>query len=51
MSEEGKVGFVTMGEAKAKPVEVRELGVGMLGYAFMGRTHSNATIQKRSVRT
>lgn len=45
MSEEGKVGFVTMGEVKAKPVEVRELGVGMLGYAFMGRAHSNAWLR------
>jgi predicted dehydrogenase len=24
------------------PAEVREIGVGMLGYAFMGKAHSNA---------
>lgn len=42
MSEEERVGFVTMGEVKGKPVEVRDIGVGMLGYAFMGRAHSNA---------
>jgi predicted dehydrogenase len=39
MAEE--VGFVTMAGAKAtKPVP--EIGVGMLGYAFMGKAHSNA---------
>ncbi|MGQ9626199.1 MAG: Gfo/Idh/MocA family protein [Anaerolineae bacterium] len=40
MSEE-KVGFVTMGEV-ARAGEVPEIGVGMLGYAFMGKAHSNA---------
>src|SRR5919109_850133 len=36
-----EVGFVTMGKA-AGAVEVRPIGVGMLGYAFMGKAHSNA---------
>jgi predicted dehydrogenase len=40
MSEE-KVGFVTMGQAEAD-AEIAEIGVGMLGYAFMGKAHSNA---------
>jgi predicted dehydrogenase len=40
MTEE-KVGFVTMGQA-AEAGEVRTIGVGMLGYAFMGKAHSNA---------
>jgi predicted dehydrogenase len=35
------VGFVTMGEARGGG-DVREIGVGMLGYAFMGKAHSNA---------
>jgi predicted dehydrogenase len=42
MAKEEKVGFVTMGEVEEKPVEVRDIGIGMLGYAFMGRAHSNA---------
>ena len=36
-----KVGFVTMGEARSDG-EVKPIGVGMLGYAFMGKAHSNA---------
>ena len=35
------VGFVTMGAASSAG-EIREIGVGMLGYAFMGKAHSNA---------
>jgi predicted dehydrogenase len=35
------VGFVTMGSA-ASAGDVPEIGVGMLGYAFMGKAHSNA---------
>jgi predicted dehydrogenase len=35
------VGFVTMGSASAAG-EIPEIGVGMLGYAFMGKAHSNA---------
>jgi predicted dehydrogenase len=40
MAEE-KVGFVTMGQAGAA-ADVETIGVGMLGYAFMGKAHSNA---------
>ncbi len=36
-----KVGFVTMGKA-AGAARIRLIGVGMLGYAFMGKAHSNA---------
>ncbi len=39
MAEE--VGFVTMAGAKASE-EAPEVGVGMFGYAFMGKAHSNA---------
>ena len=34
-------GFTTMAAAKAEG-EAPEIGVGMLGYAFMGKAHSNA---------
>jgi hypothetical protein len=37
-----RVGFVTMGEAGQPRGEVPTLGVGMLGYAFMGKAHTNA---------
>ena len=36
-----EVGFLTMAAAKASG-EIPEIGVGMLGYAFMGKAHSNA---------
>ena len=36
-----EVGFVTMGKAVAGG-EVKPIGIGMLGYAFMGKAHSNA---------
>jgi predicted dehydrogenase len=36
-----EVGFVTMAGPKATG-EAPEIGVGMLGYAFMGKAHSNA---------
>jgi predicted dehydrogenase len=36
-----EVGFVTMGKT-AGGVDVQPIGVGMLGYAFMGKAHSNA---------
>ena len=36
-----EVGFVTMGNASGG-TEVKPIGVGMLGYAFMGKAHSNA---------
>ena len=35
------VGFVTMGSASSAG-DIPEIGVGMLGYAFMGKAHSNA---------
>jgi predicted dehydrogenase len=41
MSDEQQVGFVTMGAAE-QAGEIRDLGVGVLGYAFMGKAHSNA---------
>jgi len=36
-----KVGFVTQGDARAEG-DIPEIGIGMLGYAFMGKAHSNA---------
>jgi predicted dehydrogenase len=36
-----EVGFVTMGKTSGAE-EVRPIGIGMLGYAFMGKAHSNA---------
>ena len=41
MAEEPQVGFVTMGDAAAGE-EIPSIGIGMLGYAFMGQAHSNA---------
>jgi predicted dehydrogenase len=37
-----KVGFVTMGDAKGPEGDIPTIGIGMLGYAFMGKAHSNA---------
>lgn len=37
-----KVGFVAMGEVKGIGGEIPEIGIGMLGYAFMGKAHTNA---------
>ena len=39
---EDEVGFVTMGSAQAVDKPAPEIGVGMLGYGFMGKAHSNA---------
>src|SRR5439155_9227986 len=36
-----EVGFVTMGSARSGG-DVPDIGIGMLGYAFMGKAHSNA---------
>jgi predicted dehydrogenase len=36
-----EVGFLTQGDARSEG-DVRTIGVGMLGYAFMGKAHSNA---------
>jgi predicted dehydrogenase len=41
MPDEKEVGFVTMGRAGGQ-ADVRTIGIGMLGYAFMGKAHSNA---------
>ncbi|MFN8187167.1 MAG: Gfo/Idh/MocA family oxidoreductase [Gaiellales bacterium] len=41
MADEPEVGFVTMGQA-AGAQEIPEIGIGMLGYAFMGKAHTNA---------
>ena len=41
MADEPQVGFVTMGKA-AGAADIRTIGIGMLGYAFMGKAHSNA---------
>jgi predicted dehydrogenase len=40
-----EVGFVTMGKVTEEPKEVKEIGVGLLGYAFMGKAHANAYIK------
>jgi predicted dehydrogenase len=42
MTELQEVGFVTQGETKIADRNIPELGVGMLGYSFMGKAHSNA---------
>jgi predicted dehydrogenase len=39
-----EVGFVRMGEVE-EAREIKEIGVGMLGYAFMGKAHTNAFIK------
>src|SRR5829696_5785011 len=36
------VGFVTMGQAQGPEGDLPTLGIGMLGYAFMGKAHTNA---------
>ncbi len=36
-----EVGFVTMGKVSKEPKEVKDIGVGVLGYAFMGKAHTN----------
>jgi predicted dehydrogenase len=41
MAKSKKVGFVTMGAAGGGKA-VKDIGIGMLGYAFMGKAHSNA---------
>ena len=37
-----EVGFLTMAAAKASG-DIPEIGVGMLGYAFMGKAHTTPT--------
>ena len=41
MAEEPQVGFVTMGDAAAGE-EIPSIGIGMLGYAFMGKALERA---------
>lgn len=41
MSDTPDVGFVTMGRA-ADASAVPEIGIGLVGYSFMGKAHSNA---------
>jgi len=36
-----EVGFVTMGRVSKKAEKTRKIGVGLLGYAFMGKAHAN----------
>lgn len=40
MSDKDQVGFVTMAGKKAEG-DIPEVGVGILGYAFMGKAHTN----------
>src|SRR5665648_182390 len=40
--EEKKVGFITMASEKKIIGDIPEIGVGMIGHAFMGKAHSNA---------
>ena len=37
-----EVGFLTMGEVVSPTKEIKKVGVGVLGYAFMGKAHSYA---------
>ena len=41
MAEEKKVGFVAMTSSKKAVGKIPELGIGMIGHAFMGKAHSN----------
>lgn len=42
MVEEKKVGFVAMASDKGAVGKIAEIGIGMIGHAFMGKAHSNA---------
>ncbi|HEY3281148.1 MAG TPA: Gfo/Idh/MocA family oxidoreductase [Armatimonadota bacterium] len=37
-----KVGFFGQGDARADSKDIPEVGIGMIGYAFMGKAHCNA---------
>jgi len=39
---EKKVGFVAMASEKKSIEDIPEIGIGMIGHAFMGKAHSNA---------
>ena len=38
---EKKVGFVSMASGQETIADIPEIGIGMIGYAFMGKAHSN----------
>ncbi len=40
--EEKKVGFISMGDVLGPSKDIPEIGIGILGYAFMGKAHVNA---------
>lgn len=42
MSEEKKVGFIAMASDEKAAGDIPQIGVGMIGHAFMGKAHSNA---------
>jgi len=42
---EKEVGFVRMGKVEEVPKEIKDIGVGMIGYSFMGKAHTNAYIK------
>ena len=39
--EEKKVGFVAMASEKKAASDIPEIGIGLIGHAFMGKAHSN----------
>jgi predicted dehydrogenase len=41
MSEEKKVGFIAMASGEKTIGEIPQVGIGMIGHAFMGKAHSN----------
>ena len=41
MSEEKKVGFIAMASGEKTVGDIPEIGIGMIGHAFMGKAHSN----------
>jgi predicted dehydrogenase len=45
MAKEKKVGFIAMASDKKAVGKIPEIGIGMIGYAFMGKAHSNGWIQ------
>src|ERR1700716_3338022 len=48
MSKQKQGGFVTMG-ATAGGKKIKEIGIGMPGYAFMGQAHSDAYRKTQSI--
>jgi predicted dehydrogenase len=37
-----KLGIVAVGQTRSRGKKIPQIGVGMLGHAFMGKSHSNA---------